>query len=95
MVQAFAATRISDSTPGSGGLAVALLMGGEGDMGYQGMCHTPDHMQLRRSQLPDRELARMNDESIILHNPRPTHHTTTDLSGAGGNTQCRGERLAV
>ena len=68
VVQAFKATHICDVTPGSGGLSLALLMEGEGDKEYHGICHTPEHMQLLKSRLADLVLASMNDESIILCN---------------------------
>ena len=65
-VQAFQISHIFDFTPGSGGLALAILLEGVGDKMYHAICHTADHMQLLRSHLVQRVLAFMSDDSSAL-----------------------------
>ena len=78
-VQAFKTTHIFDFTPGSSGLALALLLEGEaGDKGYHGICHTPEHIQLLRGHLLQRILSLMRDETSALYNPIYTNSLIKD-----------------
>ena len=70
MVKSFKATHIFDFTVGSGFLALALLLEGEGETEYFGLCHTPEHVELVKNYLTDRIMAEMGDESSgKMYNP--------------------------
>ena len=71
MVKSFNATHILDFTPGSGGLAVALLLEGSGvtQKQYVGICHTQEHIDLLKKHLTQQVMGFMSDESSKLYNP--------------------------
>ena len=70
MVKSFKTTHIFDFTVGSGLLALALLLEGEGETEYFGFCHTPEHVELVKNYLTDRIMVEMGDESSgKLYNP--------------------------